>query len=220
MSAIADTLRELEEQRLEQIARLRDEGQPRNRDELMLAVGPETGSLLNTLLRALGAKRVLEIGGSFGYSTLWQAEALVDTGGHLISLEQVPTKASALRRRVTQAGLDAVVEVREGDAKTIIPTLAGPFDLVLIDAWKPDYPTYFDLVWSKLRVGGLVVADNITYPAPPDEGILRYVAQARQTPDARSQLVPVGSGLELTVKLPGPRPLTLLPLSKAGSQGS
>jgi predicted O-methyltransferase YrrM len=199
--AIEQTLTELEAQRSAQ-AELRPSG-PRDRDTLMLAVGPETGKLLNTLLRATGARRVLEIGGSMGYSTVWQGEAVEANGGKLTTLERVPSKVAILKERVVQAELGNTVEIIEGDATEIVGRLDGPFDFVLIDAWKADYPAYFDAVFPKLRNGGLIVADNILRPEPPDAGIQEYVRKARNHPEARSQLLPVGSGLELTVRVAG-----------------
>jgi predicted O-methyltransferase YrrM len=106
-----------------------------------------------------------------------------------------------LRRRVAQAGLETTVKIIAGNALEVLPRLEGPFDFVLIDAWKADYPAYFDLVFPKLVVGGLIVADNITRPAPPDGGITEYLNRARGNPEAQSQLLPIGSGLELTTKL-------------------
>lgn len=167
----------------------------------MLAVGPDTGKLLNTLIQAIFAKRVLEIGGSMGYSTIWQAEAVERNGGTLTTLEAVPSKVEILRRRVAQAGLERTVQILAGNALEVLPRLEGQFDFVLVDAWKGDYPAYFDLLFPRLVVGGLIVADNITRPAPPDAGITEYLNRARGNPDAQSQLLPVGSGLELTVKL-------------------
>jgi predicted O-methyltransferase YrrM len=200
--AIARTLAELEEQRQAQVeSQSRAAGGPRDRDQLMLAVGPDTGRLLNTLIQATSAKRVLEIGGSMGYSTIWQAEAVERNGGTLTTLEAVPSKVEILRRRVSQAGLDATVKIIEGNALEALPRLEGPLDFVLVDAWKADYPAYFDLVFPKLVAGGVIVADNITLPAPPDAGILDYLNKARSHPHAQSQLLPVGSGLELTIKL-------------------
>ena len=102
---------------------------------------------------------------------------------------------------MSEAGVDATVEIREGDALRILPTLAGPWDLVLIDAWKEDYPAYFDLAFPQLGPRGLIVADNITYPTPPGEGIEQYLAKARGRADAQSQLIPLGSGLEVTIRL-------------------
>jgi predicted O-methyltransferase YrrM len=200
--AIARTLAELEEQRQAQgEGRSGAAGAPRDRDQLMLAVGPDTGKLLNTLIRATSAKRVLEIGGSMGYSTIWQAEAVERNGGTLTTLEAVPSKVEILRRRVAQAGLETTVKIVEGNALEVLPRLERPLDFVLVDAWKADYPAYFDLVFPRLVVGGLIVADNITRPAPPDAGILQYLDKARSHPQAQSQLLAVGSGLELTIKL-------------------
>jgi predicted O-methyltransferase YrrM len=198
-TAIETTLAELEAQRRAQAEA--PAGGVRDRDNLMLAVGPDTGRLLNTLIRATGARRVLEIGGSMGYSTVWQGEAVEANGGHLVSLELVPSKVKILRQRIAQAGLGDTVEVQEGDAKELIGKLEGPFDFVLIDAWKADYPAYFEGVFPKLRLGALIVADNILHPAPPDAGIEEYVRRARSHPEARSQLLTVGSGLELTVRV-------------------
>lgn len=170
-------------------------------DQRMLAVGPDSGQFLNTLIHASGAKRVIEVGGSMGYSTIWMAEAVEANGGLLTSLEVVPAKAEAIRRRAKQAGLERTVEVQEGDALQSLRELRAPFDLVLIDAWKDDYPAYFDLVFPKLRPGGLMLADNISRPEPVGAGILAYVGKARSQAGAQSQLVPIGSGLELTLKL-------------------
>ena len=144
--AIAHVLDELEAQRITQSA-----GPPgtRDRDTLMLAVGPDTGRFLNTLIRATGARRVLEIGGSMGYSTIWQGEAVEANRGQLFTLERVPSKVETLRRRIAQAELDETVRIREGDALQILRDLEGPFDFVLVDAWKPDYPSYFDLFFPK-----------------------------------------------------------------------
>jgi predicted O-methyltransferase YrrM len=166
----------------------------------MLAVGPDTGQFLNTLARASGARTVVEVGGSFGYSTIWLAEGVEANGGLLTTLEFVPAKAERIRQRVAQAGLERTVQVIQGDAIEQLPLLQTPFDLVLIDAWKDDYPAYFDLVFPRLRVGGLIVADNV----PPDgsgmPGIDAYVQRARSHPDAQSQQVPLGNGLEVTLR--------------------
>jgi predicted O-methyltransferase YrrM len=150
---------------------------------------------------------VLEVGGSLGYSTLFQGEAVEANGGRLTTLEYHAEKAEKLRSSVAQAGLERTVDVIVGDAREVIAQLPGPFDFVLIDAWKADYPSYFELVFPKLTVGGMIVADNITFPEP-DAGIHEYVRRARSHPEAQSQLITIGSGLELTVRLPpnaGPR---------------
>ena len=167
----------------------------------MLAVGPDTARFLSTLILATRATRVLEIGGSMGYSTIWQAAAVRANGGQLVTLEQVPLKLEALRKRVEQAGLQNTVRIVAGDARETLSTLEGPFDLVLIDAWKEDYPFYLERVLPLLRVGGLIVADNMTHPQPIDGGISEYVRRVRAHPSLQTQLIPIGSGLELSVKL-------------------
>lgn len=172
-------------------------------DERMLAVGPEAALFLNALVHATGAKAVLEVGGSMGYSTIWLAEAAEANGGQVISLEALEHKVAAIRQRAQQAGLDRTVDVRQGDALRILAELPGPFDFVLIDAWKQDYPAYFDLIFPKLKPGGLILADNITFPSPAGEGIETYLEKARTNPAARSQLIPIGNGLEMTLKLSG-----------------
>jgi predicted O-methyltransferase YrrM len=198
--AIAHALAELEAQRKAQAELPRGS---KDRDTLMLAVGPDTGKLLNALLRATGARRVLEIGGSMGYSTVWQGEAVEANRGKLTTLEYVPSKVAILKERIAQADLGDTVQIIEGDARQVVAGLEGPFDFVLVDAWKADYPAYFDDVFPKLRLGGVIVADNILRPEPPDAGIQEYVRKARSHPEARSQLLSVGSGLELTVRVAG-----------------
>jgi predicted O-methyltransferase YrrM len=196
--AIRATLDELEQQRLSESNRA--DGQARSLDERMLAVGPETGLFLNTLARATRAQTVVEVGGSFGYSTIWLAEAVEANDGRLISLESVPAKAERIRQRVAQAGLEKTVQVIQGDALEQLSGLPEPFDLVLIDAWKDDYPAYFELVFPKLRPGGLIVADNVPYQGGGMPGIDAYVARARSHPNAQSQPVPLGSGIEVTLR--------------------
>ncbi len=100
-AAVRQTLNDLERQRLRE-ASIRG---PRDPDQRMLAVGPDTAQFLNTLVRARRARLAIEVGGSMGYSTIWLGEALEATGGRLITLEIVPAKIEILRRRITQAGL-------------------------------------------------------------------------------------------------------------------
>ena len=205
--AIQRTIDDLERQRLatpdQPPPGQRFHQQPGSGDlhDKMLAVGPDTAKLLNTLIRATRARQVLEIGGSMGYSTIWMAEAVEANDGRLTTLEYVEEKANILRQRVGEAGLTAIVDVNSGDALQVLPQLAGPWDFILIDAWKDDYPRYFDLVFPKLTVGALIAADNITFPTPVGRGIETYIEKARSRPDARSQLIPVGSGVELTLRL-------------------
>jgi predicted O-methyltransferase YrrM len=136
----------------------------RNSDEAGLpsiAVSATQGKFLGVLARAIGARRILEIGTLGGYSTIWLARALVP-GGRLVTLEYSPEHAEVARANVARAGLQDVVEVRVGRALDTLPTLTGEtFDLVFVDADKAPYPQYLDWAARLTRVGGLVVGDNV-----------------------------------------------------------
>jgi predicted O-methyltransferase YrrM len=136
----------------------------RNSDEAGLpsiAVSATQGKFLGVLARAIGARRILEIGTLGGYSTIWLARALVP-GGRLVTLEYSPEHAEVARANLARAGLRDVVEVRVGRALDTLPTLTGEtFDLVFVDADKAPYPQYLDWAARLTRVGGLVVSDNV-----------------------------------------------------------
>jgi predicted O-methyltransferase YrrM len=129
-----------------------------------ISVSPAQGKLLHLLARAIGARQVLEIGTLGGYSTIWLARAL-PAGGRLITLEVDPRHAEVARTNFVQAGLADVVELRLGPALETLPRLAaeggGPFDLVFIDADKPNIPAYFTWALSLTRPGSAIVVDNV-----------------------------------------------------------
>src|SRR6187549_300919 len=106
------------------------------RDEWLLAVGRPTGMLLNILAKECRAQNIVEIGTSYGYSTVWLAEAARATGGRVISLEIHPLKVAYARERLAAAGLARCVEFRVGDALESLESLAVGVDFVLIDLWK------------------------------------------------------------------------------------
>jgi predicted O-methyltransferase YrrM len=127
-------------------------------------VAPNQGMLLQILARAVGARAILEIGTLGGYSTIWLARGLVPGGG-LVSLEADPAHAEIARANLARAGLADVVEVRVGKALETLPRLAaegtGPFDLVFVDADKPNNAAYFDWALRLARPGSLIVVDNV-----------------------------------------------------------
>lgn len=129
-----------------------------------IAVAPHEGKLLYILARAIGAKRILEIGTLGGYSTIWLARALPNEG-RLITLEFDPKHADVARGNIARAGLSDRVEVRVGRALDTLPDIAaenaGPFDLVFIDADKQGYVDYFDWSLQLSRRGTLIIADNV-----------------------------------------------------------
>jgi predicted O-methyltransferase YrrM len=129
-----------------------------------IQVSPAQGKLLYLLARAMGARRILEIGTLGGYSTICLARALAREGT-LITLEIDPRHAELARNNIGNAGLSDKVEVRLGRAQETLPRLAaeskGPFDLIFIDADKPGYSEYFRWALQLTRPGSLIIADNV-----------------------------------------------------------
>jgi caffeoyl-CoA O-methyltransferase len=141
-----------------------------------IQVPPPLGRLLGILVRAVGARRVLELGTLGGYSAIWMARAL-PADGRLISLEVNPHHAEVARANLARAGVAGRVEVRVGKALDLLPavTVEAPFDLAFIDADKVSYPAYLEWAVRLVRPGGLLVADNalrggaVIDPSPDDE---------------------------------------------------
>lgn len=167
------------------------------RDEFLLAVGPETATVLNLLAKGAQAKVILEIGSSYGYSTVYLAEAARATGGKVISLELAENKVRYAREQLARAGLDAFVEFQVGSALDTLSRLPGPFDFVLIDLWKDLYVPCLELIYDKLAPGALVAADNMLYPEMARAEAEKYRRRVREL-EFDSVLLPVGSGVELS----------------------
>jgi Predicted O-methyltransferase len=127
-------------------------------------VAPNQGKLLNLYARLIGAARILEIGTLGGYSTIWMARALPEHG-RLISLELDPHHAEIAEKNIWLAGLSQQVEIRVGEALTQLAQLeeegAAPFDLIFIDADKPNNPSYLQWALRFSRPGTLIIGDNV-----------------------------------------------------------
>jgi predicted O-methyltransferase YrrM len=125
-----------------------------------ISISPDTGRLLQVLLTAIGAARVLEVGTLGGYSAIWIARALGE-GGTLLSIEIDPVHAEFARRYLRRAGVEKKVEVRVGRALDVLASLDGErFDAIFLDADKEPLPTYFEWALRLVRPGGLIIADN------------------------------------------------------------
>jgi predicted O-methyltransferase YrrM len=170
-------------------------------NQFALAAGPETAGFLNLLIRITNAKRIIEVGTSIGYTALWLGEAARATGGQVVGMEMIAAKHAQALDNLARAGLRDVVEVRLGDAKQIVPALSGPIDLVFLDAMPDDAIAYFDALLPKLRLGGCIVTDNITYPPGFQETMRRYQEHVRSRPNVRSHLLPIGHGEEMSVRI-------------------
>jgi predicted O-methyltransferase YrrM len=167
-------------------------------EERSRQVAATTGRLLFALAASRPGCRVLEIGGSRGYSTIWIAAGARLAGGSVVSLELDPRKIEAWRDNVRDAGLGAVAELVEGDAHETLPALDGEFDVCFLDAEKGDYEGLFALAREKLHRGSLVVADNVT----SHEDTLGAYSAARHADDTlESVTVTLDRGLELSLVL-------------------
>lgn len=144
-------------------------------DKGQLAVSEEDGRFLRVLVATRGAKSILEIGAASGYSGIWLGLGARESGGRVVAIEYDAARARDAAANVRQAGLDDVVRVVAGDAFQEIPRLQGTFDLVFLDAWKPDYKKFFDLVYPRLAPGGIFVAHNVVNKRSEMEPFLRIV---------------------------------------------
>jgi predicted O-methyltransferase YrrM len=120
------------------------------------------GRFLHDLIVRNGYKTGLEIGSFTGYSALWMGLAFKKTGGRLVTIESDAASGEEARRNIRRAGLERVVDARIADAFAEIPKIAGEFDFVFIDAWKPDYIKFLELVRERVVAGGVIVAHNVT----------------------------------------------------------
>jgi predicted O-methyltransferase YrrM len=169
-------------------------------DDLLLSVGREAGTLLYLLATGGQARRILELGSSFGYSTVWLGAAARATGGKVQSLELREHKIESARQALTRAGLTTRVEFYAGDCLDSLKSLPGPFDFVLLDVWKELYIPCFELVHPKLAPGGMICADNMLLPESVRTQADAYRARVRQAGDMDSVLVDVGNGIEISRK--------------------
>jgi caffeoyl-CoA O-methyltransferase len=174
-----------------------------------IQVSAATGRVLATLVAAAGARRVLEVGTLFGYSSVWIARALPGDG-RLDTLELSDTHADAAEEWFSRAGLGDLVRVHRGPALETLPTMEGPYDAVFLDAAKAEYVAYADHAVRLLRRGGLLLADNVIWsdrvadPAqtdPDTEGIRRFHDRITGDPQLTSTVLPVGDGVSISVKL-------------------
>ncbi len=163
----------------------------------MLNLDPETAQLLHVLVRSSGARRVLEIGTSNGYSTIWLAAAAEETGGQIISIERNGEKQSMARQNLVRAGLAQHVALILGEATAVVRELAGPFDFVFFDADRVSAPEQLKALVPKLAPWALIAADNAI--SHPDE-ISGYLQAISGAEGFEHMVLPVGKGLSLAYR--------------------
>ncbi len=190
-------------------------------EDEMLAITPDTGRFFKIILNAMHAKRILEIGTSVGYSTLWFADAVIQNGitkaevsKPIITIDINHSKIEKATKNFHDAEVNSLIKVVEGSALNMLREMSnnfhreehikktdGLFDFVFFDADKENLRDYFDLVIPMLRVGGIVATDNMLYPEDYRPLMLNYVSYVRSKPYIQSVTVPIGNGEEITIKL-------------------
>ena len=172
-------------------------------------ISPDEGKLLHVLLRAAGARTVLEIGSLAGYSGIWLARALPPEG-RLTTIERDSRHAALARQAYTEAGVAQQVQLIEGDARDVLRTLAPGFDAVFVDADKEPMAEYFRESVRLLRVGGLLLSDNAFFHGavvdPSDrsaqaEGVRAFNRLAATDARVISAVIPIRDGVVVGVKV-------------------
>ena len=175
----------------------------------MMAITQDTGMFFSILIKSIRAKRVLEIGLSSGYSTLWLADAILSntknrTRRSITTIEMDPAKVKWASENFRKAGTSAITRIMQGRALEALSQLrraGNKFDFVLIDADKENVKDYFDLVVPMVSKGGIIATDNMLFPEHYRDVMKRYAAHIRKNPQVQSVTIPVGHGVEVTLML-------------------
>jgi predicted O-methyltransferase YrrM len=161
---------------------------------------PDSARLLHLLAMAIGAGRVLELGASNGYSTIWLGAAVAANDGTMVSVDLDQGRLDDARENVARAGLDAVVELRLEDAGAALSASEpASWDMVFLDAERPDYPAYWSDLVRVLPPGGLLAVDNVISHADEVADLRTLVSADRRVTEA---LVPTGAGVLLVTRNP------------------
>ena len=181
------------------------------RDDIQPFIEPETGRFLSFIIRLVKAENVLEFGTGIGNSAIWMGEALKDLGGRLITVDNHPRTRVEAEENIKRAGLSGVVEMRFGDAgeeaEKLLAGNAGKFDIVFQDCGKYLYPVMIDVIFSLVKPGGIIIADDTLFKANDNvrKNLGRYTDSYNTEIFSRnnlySSIIPVGHGLTLSIKM-------------------
>ena len=171
-------------------------------------VASAEGSFLHILARSIRAKRILELGTAIGYSGTWLALALPDEG-ELVTVEHAPDTAAIARKNLEKTGVASKVKILVGDAREILEDLRGPFDFVFNDIDKAGYPAILDPCVERLRVGGLLVTDNVLWRgdvarkgrSSETQAIRTYNERLAKDPRMIAAIVPLRDGVSVALKI-------------------
>lgn len=171
-------------------------------------VGAAEGSFLHVLARAIGARKILELGTAIGYSGTWLARALPD-GGRLVTVEHNPETAEIARKNFEAAGVAGRVKVEVGDALEVLGRVRGPFDFIFNDIDKVHYLEVLPHCLRLLRAGGLLVTDNVLWSGEVARGarsretrtIREYNEALAKDPRVVAAIVPLRDGVSVALKV-------------------
>jgi len=174
-------------------------------------ISKNIGMFYNILLKSIDARNILEIGTSVGYSGLWFADAAMlniqsQNKGTIITIDREKFKIENATRNFKEAGINSLIKIKEGDARTILHDIKDEFkenffDFIFIDADKESYIEYFELCLPLVRKGGIIAADNILFPERFNQLMANYVSYVRKKSNVQSVTVPIDNGEEITIKL-------------------
>ena len=168
-------------------------------DKGQLAVSEEDGRFLRVLVASRGARSILEIGGASGYSGIWLGLGARESGGRVVSIEYDAGRAKEAADNINRSGMTDVVRVIHGDGFKEIPKLQGTFDLVFLDAWKPDYKKFFEMVYPRLSPGGIFAAHNVVNKKSEMEPFLQTILTH---PNLFTTIVsPSGEGMSVSYRI-------------------
>jgi predicted O-methyltransferase YrrM len=168
-------------------------------------IGKQVGAFLSWIIRLIKAQEVLEFGTAVGYSTIYLAQALQETGGRLTAVEKDTELCKRTARNVRRAGLGDTVELIHGDADEVLDRLSGPYDLILQDAAKNLYAVMLERCIDRVRSGGVIAADDALFrPMGIREELSRAIDEYHRLvfdhPKLVSTILPIGDGLTISVK--------------------
>lgn len=161
-------------------------------------ISRESANFLSILIKISGAKKVVEVGTSNGYSGIWLAKALKETGGHLTTIEYYEKRIDLAMENFKECGVDDIITIKQGSACDVLAELGFSIDFAFIDANKGEYIKYFDLIDPKLKKGGIIAADNITSHA---QKVAPFVEKIKSDPNYQVEILDLPAGMLLGYKL-------------------
>jgi predicted O-methyltransferase YrrM len=171
-------------------------------------IGPLVGRLLYNLAKASQSRKILEIGTAIGYSGIWLARAVAPLKGNLTTIDLDPERVKIAKKNLSEAGLERMVKVIEGNALKVLPTLKEEFDMIFLDSDKDVYPDAFKMSVPMLRKGGLFLADNALWGGDVAKGgkskdtqsMIKFNRLVSEFPGMSTVIVPLRDGVLVSLK--------------------